>query len=251
MLRMRISKELLAALLAGLTLRAAAVAQAEHPGIFDPPRCPTVTVRCYDVGMYGEPIKFAANVSGGDPNVTPTWKWTVPGFSILSGQDTYELTVEASTYGVIVATVEVGGYDRSCFMKADCTTHIIYDPGPGKIDEYGVIAVGDEKQRLDHFNEELLKDPLAQGYLVCYGGRRSRANEAQRRCDRAKNFLVVRRGIEGPRIVTVDGGFRERPAVELWLVPSGANPPAASPTVDPQEVRPPRKSGRARPRSRR
>ncbi|MDT5269023.1 MAG: hypothetical protein QOH49_1209, partial [Acidobacteriota bacterium] len=33
---------------------------------------------------------------------------------------------------------------------------------------------------------------------------------------------------------------------ELWVVPSGANPPAASPTVDPSEVKPTRAPTRRR-----
>ncbi|MBV8857759.1 MAG: hypothetical protein JOZ02_12560, partial [Acidobacteria bacterium] len=54
-------------------------------------------------------------------------------------------------------------------------------------------------------------------------------------------------GITADRIVTVDGGYREELTVELWVVPSGATPPAASPTVDPSEVKParaPRRRGR-------
>lgn len=217
-----------------------------------PTSCPTVTVSCYDTATYGAPIRFTANISAGDPAVTPTFKWAAPGFRILSGQATSAIAVEPPARGgSVVATVEIGGYDRSCTMKADCTSHIIYDPGPSKIDEYGDIAVGDEKRRLDIFNEELLKDPMAQGYLLCYGGRRSRANEAQRRCDRAKYFLVNSRGIEAQRLVAVDGGFREKPAIELWLVPSGAVPPLNTPTVDPKDVRPPRPPRKAPPRGRR
>lgn len=248
---MRISKGAPVVLLAVLMVCAAAAAQTERPGVFDPPRCPTVTVSCVDTSVPGESIKFTANVSGADPDVTPTWKWTVPGFRILSGQDTFEITVDTTgiVVSTVVATVEIsGGYDRGCSMKADCTTNIFNCPTAHKLDEYGDIRVGDEKQRLDHFTDVLRNDPAAQGYLVCYGGRRSRANEAQRRCDRAMNFLVVSRSMETSRIVTVDGGFREKPTVELWLVPSGAVPPSVSPTVDPMEVRPPRK---ARSRARR
>ena len=46
--------------------------------------------------------------------------------------------------------------------------------------------------------------------------------------DRAKNYLVNTRGIEATRITTVDGGCRADLAVELWIVPTGANPPAAT-----------------------
>jgi len=41
-------------------------------------------------------------------------------------------------------------------------------------------------------------------------------------------------------MTTVDAGYREKPFTEVWIVPSGALPPQASPTVDPSEVRPPK-----------
>ena len=64
-----------------------------------------------------------------------------------------------------------------------------------------------------------------------------RVGEAQRRCRRAVSYVIRRRGIEASRIVTVDGGYREDLTVELWVLPPGATPPTASPTVEPREVR--------------
>lgn len=252
---MRFMKLLLITWLAAL---AGAVAASPAPGVGgethtpqpSPTSCPVVTVSCRDAATYGAPLTFSANISGGDPAVTPTFKWAVPGFRILSGQGTTSITVELPTHGgTVVATVEVGGYDRSCPMTASCTTGVIVDPLPRKIDEYGDIAVGDEKRRLDDLTDELRNDPAAQVYLICYGGRRSRADEARRRCDRAKNFLVISRGIDAPRVETVDGGYREKTTVELWVVPAGSiGLPLASPTVDPKDVRPPRKPrGKVRP----
>jgi hypothetical protein len=137
----------------------------------------------------------------------------------------------------VTATVDVGGYDRTCTTSDSCSTQVIAPTAPArKIDEYGNIRFNDEKARLDNFAIELQNDPTAQGYIVAYGGRRGRAGEAQRRADRAKDYLVNTRGIDPSRIVTVDGGFREDLTVELWIVPSGATAPANSPTVDPSEV---------------
>ncbi len=193
---------------------------------------------CPDTGTPGTPVTFTATVSGGDPSVTPTYNWTVSAGTISSGQGTPTITVDTTgVSGPITATVDVGGYDRSCTTSDSCTTSITVPPTARKIDEYGNIRFNDEKARLDNLAIELQNDPTAQGYLVCYGGRVGRAGEAQARCDRAKNYLVTSRGLSADRIVTVDGGFREDLTVELWVVPQGAQPPAASPTVDPSEVR--------------
>lgn len=210
--------------------------------------CPTITVSCPDTVQPNQPITFTANVSGGDTSVTPTYNWTVSAGTITSGQGTSSITVDSTgATGTVTATVEVGGYDRTCSASSSCTTSLPPVPLARKVDEYGNIKFNDEKARLDNYAIELQNDPTAQGYLVCYGGRTGRTGEAQRRCDRAKNYLVSTRGIDASRVVTVDGGFREELTVELWVVPSGATPPAASPTVDPSEVRParaPRRRGR-------
>jgi hypothetical protein len=216
-----------------------------------PPPCPTVDVSCPTEPVRpGTPITFTANVSGGDPGVTPTFNWTVSAGTISSGQGTSSITVDTTglaNNSSVTATVDVGGFDRSCSTSDSCTTSISAPAEARKIDEYGNIKFNDEKARLDNYAIELQNDPTAQGYLVCYGGRTGRTGEAQRRCDRAKNYLVSTRGIDASRIVTVDGGFREELTVELWVVPSGATPPPNSPTVDPSEVRParaPRRRGR-------
>lgn len=208
------------------------------PGIGDD--CPTVTVSCQDTTAPDRPVTFTADISGGDPDVTPTFKWSVPGFQIASGQGDSQMTVEPPTQvGKVRATVKVGGYERSCSMTASCTTNIVFETAPRKVGEYVINYLDEEKFRLSNFAGELEHDPPVRGHLFCYGGRRSSRDEARLSCDRARDYLVNTRGITADRIVTVDGGYREELTVELWVVPPGATPPQPSPTVDPQEVRPP------------
>jgi hypothetical protein len=204
-----------------------------------PPPCPTVNVSCPDTVTPGQPLTFTANVSGGDPNVTATYNWTVSAGTITGGQGTSSITVDTTGAGgqSITATVNVGGYDRTCNTSASCTAGVKTQVLARKVDEYGNIRFNDEKARLDNFAIELQNDPTSQGYLICYGGRKGRAGEGAARCDRAKNYLVATRGIDASRVVTVDGGYKEDLSVELWVVPSGAAPPTASPTVDPSEVK--------------
>jgi hypothetical protein len=216
-----------------------------------PPPCPTVRVSCADTAKPGERITFTADVSAGDPNVTPTFNWTVSAGTISSGQGTSSITVDTTGLAggsTVTATVDVGGYDRSCSTSSSCTTSLVKIAESHKIDEYGNIRFNDEKARLDNYAIELQNDPTSQGYLICYGGRKGRAGEAQKRCDRAKGYLTTTRGIDASRVVTVDGGYREDLTVELWIVPSGATPPQASPSVDPSEIKatPPPRRGRRR-----
>jgi hypothetical protein len=205
------------------------------PPVPAPTSCPMVRVSCPDTAKPGGSVTFTADILGGDPNVTLTFKWAVSAGTITAGQGTASITVSALTSAVqpVTAAVDVGGYDPACTLSSSCSLLIEPPMMPRKVDEYGVIRTGDEKQRLDNFTVELQNDPTAQGYLICYGGGRGRAGEARRRCERARTFLAFNRGIEASRVVTVDGGSRDVLTLELWLVPFGATPPQPTPTVFP------------------
>ena len=205
------------------------------------PACPTVATSCPDSIPAGENLTFTVNVSGGDPNVTPTYNWTVSSGTISSGQGTSSIVVDTSGVAgdsTITATVDVGGYDRSCSTSSSCTTTVMKNPEARKLDEYGKLAVKDENERLDNFAIELANDPTAKGYVIAYGGRASKAGDARKAADRAKNYLVKTRGLEAGRVMAIDGGLREQPVIELWIAPSGAQPPAPPPTVKPGAARP-------------
>ena len=105
-----------------------------------------------------------------------------------------------------------------------------------KIDEFGNIRCGDEMARLDNYAIALQNEPGATGYIFVYAGRRSRRGEARARLARVKDHLVRRRGLSEGRIHFIDGGYREELTVDLYIIPAGAIPPTASPTVDPAEV---------------
>jgi hypothetical protein len=136
----------------------------------------------------------------------------------------------------VTATVELGGLDPSCSRTASCTTSVRPPPvTPEKFDEYGDIRFNDEKARLDNYTIQLQNKPGAQAYIIGYGTcsgdglcTHTSCIVAQKRIERAKDYLVNTRGIDAARIVTVDGGCRADVAVELWIVPTGATPPSAS-----------------------
>jgi len=105
-----------------------------------------------------------------------------------------------------------------------------------KFDEYSNISFNDEKARLDNLAIYLQREPEMKGYIIAYAGRRARADEAQARAERAKNYLVNVRGVNAERIVTIDGGHREELEVDVYVLPRGVSAPTATPTVDPSEV---------------
>jgi hypothetical protein len=100
-----------------------------------------------------------------------------------------------------------------------------------KFDEYGKVTPKDEAARLDNFAIELMQDPTARGYIIVYSGRPSVAGYAQKTANRQKEYLVKNRGVYMERVVAIDGGARVQPATELWIAPSGAEPPKPSPTI--------------------
>lgn len=105
-----------------------------------------------------------------------------------------------------------------------------------KFDEFGDLAITEEHKRLDNFALQLRSEPNAQGYIIAYAGRRARAGEATARAGRAKNYLVKSFGFDSGRIVGVDGGYREKLTVELFLGAKGGAKPIPSPSVCPSEV---------------
>lgn len=100
-----------------------------------------------------------------------------------------------------------------------------------KFDEYGDLIQEDESVRLNAFEKDLAKDASARGYIVVYGGRVDPPGRAHRYASRAKNYLVSTEGIPSERIITIEGGQRDSLTVELWIVPSGAQPPVPNPSA--------------------
>jgi len=211
--------------------------------------CPTISSSCPDSVDPGTPITYTANVGPGTPPAS-SYNWTVSAGTITSGQGTTSITVSTDGIGgqSVTATLEVGGVDPSCGRTTSCTTAVRTPPNPArKFDEYGNIRFNDEKARLDNFAIQLQNEPTAQGYIIGYG---SCGAEGQTRANRAKDYLVNTRGIDGGRLVVVDGGCTPELTVQLWVVPQGAT----APTGDAAGVLPscpdckkkPRRRGRGR-----
>ncbi len=205
----------------------------------------------------GEIITFTADVSyTGDTPLNYTWTVSPGSARVLRGAGTPTLEVESTNLAgqSVTATLVVddGSGDPACRQTAQATTVIPPEERERPSRQFDICcscSFDDQKARLDNLAVELQADPTTTTYVIAYGGRTSRVGQAEMLGARARDYLMTQRGIDQSRIVVVNGGFREEDCVELWVIPSGATPPQATPTVGAGDVRPaptPRRRRRGR-----
>ena len=101
------------------TVTVALCAGCERPPLL----CPTVSVSG-PTDLAAKEITFAAVVQGGEPEMQPTFTWTITAGKIISGQGTSKLVVDTSGLNgrSITATVSLGGAHPACAVQqASCT----------------------------------------------------------------------------------------------------------------------------------
>src|SRR5690349_14327271 len=109
------------------------------------PSCPVIKLTCPSEILANDRLKMSAELKGGDPNVSPTYNWTVSAGTIEGGQGTPSVVISTSGLQAdttVTATVETGGYDRSCGYGStvgSCSTIIMKKPEARKIDEFGAL----------------------------------------------------------------------------------------------------------------
>jgi hypothetical protein len=194
----------------------------------------------------GEIITFTADVAySGNSPVKYTWKVTPASASIISGLGTSTLNIDSTGLGgqriIATLTADDGSSDPACAQSAQAVATI----APIKkvlivareFDECNNCAFDDQKARLDNLAVELQNEPTTRAYIIAYGGRTSPVGQVERLITRARDYLVTARGISASRLSVVNGGYREADSVELWVVPSGAAAPQATPTVQAGEIK--------------
>jgi hypothetical protein len=197
----------------------------------------------------GEIITYNADVAySGNSALRYNWKISPSSARIISGSGSPTITVDSTGLGGqrIVATLvaDDGSSDPTCAQTAQAVS--IVAPIEKRVlvaqefDECNSCTYDDQKARLDNLAVELQNDPTTRAYIIAYGGRTSPVGQVQRLMSRARDYLTAQRGIDASRLIVINGGFREQDSVELWIVPSGAAPPRATPTLQAGQVRPPR-----------
>ena len=186
--------------------------------------CPTLSITGpAGVTAPGETMTFTANVSGGSGE-TITYDWTVSSGTIIEGQGTPVIRVATTPEmagGNVTASVRIGGVCEDCPRDASETAGIDSEPTNREIDDFGVVANDDLRNRLDNFFLELQNNPAATGYIINYGT----ARDVARREALIRNHIAFR-NFDASRINLVrgdDNGGTLR--TRFVLSPSGATPP--------------------------
>ena len=199
--------------------------------------CPRVEVRANTAPVVrdGDTVGFSVNLNGGDPNVQPMFSWTISSGVLKSGQGTRSIEVDSTGAGndrLIIADLWIGGFPAECSIQGRAGVSVA---GPAtKRDEFGDLAEEKEKERLTSFFEGL-SPTHDQAYIIAYAGRNNVRGYARTVLPRMR-AAVIAAGMPSDKVATMDGGFREQPAVELWAVPVGAAPPKATPTVNAKDI---------------
>lgn len=211
-------------------------AQAAAPAVTVSP-CPRIDLQSSGPRgvREGQVVTLMANIQGGDPKVVPQIIWSVNGGSIKDGQQTRKVEIDttgAGAYREITADVWVGGYPGECVSQASATVRIV--PPASKADEFGELSPEKENERLAGIAAALAQTE-DQLYIIGYAGRTNLRGYTATALKRMRTQLLTA-GFDINRVIAVDGGFREQPAFELWVVPQGADAPKAAPTIDRREI---------------
>ena len=194
----------------------------------------------------GEIITYNADVAySGDAALRYNWKVSPSSARIISGLGSPTLTVDSTGLGgqriTATLTADDGSSDPACAQSAQAVSIIAALEKRAivaqEFDECNSCSNDDQKARLDNLAVELQNDPTTRAYILAYGGRMSPLGQVEKLMTRARDYLTTQRGIDASRLVVVNGGFREEDSVELWLVPSGAPAPRATPTVQAGDVK--------------
>lgn len=198
------------------------------------PGCPIISVSQLDPDSKSSTAIYRVTIQNGDPSVTPKFNWTVWDGKITKGQGTAEVSVERDRNNSFTVTVEVIGYAANCQNKASYSSIVDRPPPARKLAEYSYLKFSEERRRLDEFATALNNEPGAAGYIIVYDLSDARSLSARERGERAKNYLVQKRGLPEERIVVINSGYRDTRSIELFITPAGALPPIATPAPSPK-----------------
>src|SRR4030095_14313235 len=99
-----------------------------------------------------------------------------------------------------------------------------FAPLARRFDEFGDVQYSDLIARLDNFAVSLQSQPETLGFIVVYRTRRDLAGLSHSLAFVSQDYIVMTRGLQKERLITVDGGVAGCLTQELWIVPRGKTP---------------------------
>jgi len=208
------------------------IANAVHAQV----KCPDVRLTSPDIIKEGEPLTFTANVTGGDPAVTPTYNWSVSAGTISSGQGTSSITVDTKGLGgqSCTATVDLGGYDRTCSSYASSTASIDMVPKTELHIEGNYMTPVSYMQDASKFAGDFMSAYYAsettKAVIFFYPGKtdtKAAAKIKQMTATTKTAFAAM--GMKPAMYKIITAGKRGNTSYEMWIVPKGGEEPVATP----------------------
>jgi len=199
-------------------------------------KCPDVRMSSPDIIKEGEPATFTTLVTGGDPNVSPTYNWAISAGTITSGQGTSTITVETTGLGgqTSTATVELGGYDRTCSVMASSTVSIDKAPKTEKLIEGNyttpVVFMQDASKFAGDFMSAYYGSESTKAVVFFYPGKtdaKAATKIKQMMATTKTSFAAM--GMKPEMYTMKTAGKRGNTSYEMWIVPKGGEVPVASP----------------------
>jgi hypothetical protein len=99
-------------------------------------------------------------------------------------------------------------------------------PPNSPFDSYGTyVSWENEKARLDNFAIQLQNDQTSLGFILVYDQSGGCPGEAQARAERAKRYLVKRRGVRWNQVIWRRDGYQNDIFTYLVIAPRGSYVP--------------------------
>ena len=96
--------------------------------------------------------------------------------------------------------------------------------------EFPYASLQDITSRLGEFSIRLHKQPDYKGYLVVYAGCDRKIAGVAAFANKAKNYLIDELKTDPKAVEAINGGYRDQPTIELFLIPNSWPPPVPTPT---------------------
>jgi len=199
-------------------------------------KCPTVRVTSPDIVKEGQALMFTANITGGDPNVSPTYNWSISAGTISSGQGTSSITVDTKGLGgqSATATVDLGGYDRSCSSYASSTASVDMVPKT-ELHISGNFTTSasfleDATKFAGDFMSAYYGSESSKAVVFFYPGKTdAKAAATIKQMTATTKTAFAAMGMTPAMYKITTAGKRGNTSYEMWIVPKDGEAPVATP----------------------